>query len=93
MVIGHNFGSVAYRKTIGALDTEGESKKSTWRHLEALLFDAKIAIDGSPVSIENCFMTNWFIGLLPGKKNVGTFVERTPDSLQVEYEGKCVPGK
>jgi hypothetical protein len=37
------------------------------------------------VPIEDCFMTNWFVGLQPGNKQVGDFLSR-PDP---RYEREC----
>jgi len=76
MAVGHNFGCVAYRDEINAAGREDD--KATWRNLRGLLTDAD-------VPIESCFMTNWFVGLQPGSKQVGEFLSR-PDS---RYEREC----
>lgn len=76
MAIGHNFGCESYRNEIDAAGREDD--KATWRNLHGLLNDAGVAI-------ESCFMTNWFIGLQPGDKQVGVFLSR-PDS---RYEREC----
>jgi hypothetical protein len=76
MAIGHNFGCEKYRQGI---DVEGrEDDKATWRGLCKLLTDA-----GG--TIEMCYMTNWFIGLQPGSKQLGNFLLR-PES---RYETEC----
>ena len=76
MAIGHNFGCATYREEIGPAGREDD--KSTWRNLDALLLTA----GSSPA---RCFRTNWFIGLLPGDKQVGRFLLR-PDP---KYERAC----
>jgi hypothetical protein len=76
MAIGHNFGCEDYRNEIDAAGREDD--KATWRNLRRLLADAK-------VPIESCFMTNWFVGLQPGNKQVGEFLSR-PD---LRYEREC----
>jgi hypothetical protein len=76
MAIGHNFGCEEYRREITAAGREDD--KATWRNLRRLLADAD-------VPIESCFMTNWFVGLQPGDKQVGEFLSR-PDS---RYEREC----
>lgn len=76
MAVGHNFGCEDYRTEIEAAGREDD--KATWRNLRALLTDA-----GAP--IESCFMTNWFVGLQPGNKQVGDFLLR-PDT---RYEREC----
>jgi len=76
MAIGHNFGCEDYRDEI---ETSGrEDDKATWRNLRRLLTDAS-------VPIESCFMTNWFVGLRSGNKQVGEFLSR-PDA---RYEREC----
>jgi uracil-DNA glycosylase len=76
MAVGHNFGCEDYRNEINAAGREND--KATWRNLCGLLTDAD-------VPIESCFMTNWFIGLQPVRKQVGEFLSR-PDS---RYEREC----
>lgn len=76
MAVGHNFGCEDYRKEIDAAGREDD--KATWRNLRRLLADAN-------VPIESCFMTNWFVGLQPGNKQVGEFISRR-DS---RYEREC----
>lgn len=76
LAIGHNFGSEDYRKEIEAAGREDD--KATWRNLRRLLADTE-------VSIESCFMTNWFVGLQPGNKQTGEFLLR-PDS---RFEREC----
>ena len=76
MVVGHNFGCAQYRQDIRLAGREDD--KATWRNLRGLLTDAD-------VPIESCFMTNWFVGLQPGSKQVGEFLSR-PDS---RYEREC----
>jgi hypothetical protein len=77
MAIGHNFGCEVYRNSINAAGREDD--KATWRNLRQLLADA------DNVPIESCFMTNWFIGLQPGSKQVGEFLSRSDP----RYEGEC----
>lgn len=55
-----------------------EDDKATWRNLDALLLKA----GSNPAE---CFRTNWFIGLLPGSKQIGRFLRR-PDN---DYEQAC----
>ena len=76
MAVGHNFGCDDYRKEIDAVGREDD--KATWRNLRRLLAEAD-------VPIESCFMTNWFVGLQPGNKQVGEFLYG-PDS---RYEREC----
>jgi hypothetical protein len=76
MAVGHNFGCEDYRNEINAAGREDD--KATWRNLCRLLTAAD-------VPIESCFMTNWFVGLQPGSKQVGEFLSR-PDS---RYEREC----
>lgn len=76
IAIGHNFGCEDYRNEIDAAGREDD--KATWRNLRRLLSD-------SDVPIESCFMTNWFVGLQPGDKQVGEFLSR-PDA---RYEREC----
>ena len=76
MVIGHNFGCVAYRKEIELSSREDD--KATWRNLDSLL--AKAGIQS-----ELFFRTNWFVGLLPGDKQIGKFLR----GKHVEYEENC----
>jgi hypothetical protein len=76
VAVGHNFGSEYYRNQID--EASREDDKRTWRNLRHSLRDAD-------VPIEYCFMTNWFIGLQPGKKQIGEFLSR-PDS---RYEREC----
>jgi hypothetical protein len=76
MAIGHNLGCEDYRNEI---ETAGrEDKKATWRNLRRLLSDAE-------QPIESCYMTNWYIGLQPGNRQVGEFLAQ-PDS---RYESEC----
>jgi hypothetical protein len=76
VAIGHNFGCEAYRNGIN--DRGHEDDKTTWRNLRNLLRDADL-------SIESCFMTNWFIGLLPGDRQVGRFLT----APNPRYEREC----
>jgi len=76
MAVGHNFGCEDYRDEINASGREDD--KAAWRNFRGLLTDAD-------VPIESCFMTNWFVGLQPGSKQVGEFLSR-PDS---RYEREC----
>jgi|GEM_PF-6058969 len=76
MAIGHNFGCSDYRNEIQRAGREDD--KRTWRNLDALLLKA-----GS--SPDQCYRTNWFIGLLPGSKQTGRFLLR-PDP---HYEEAC----
>jgi uracil-DNA glycosylase len=76
MAIGHNFGCAEYRR--GLENVGREDDKPTWRNLDALLRQS-----GSRP--EQCYRTNWFIGLLPGNKQTGRFLLR-PDP---RYEEAC----
>ena len=76
MAIGHNFGCAQYRQDIRQAGREDD--KATWRNLDRLLRDAGC----TPAQ---CFRTNWFIGLLPGNKQMGHFL-RKPDR---GYEQAC----
>jgi hypothetical protein len=75
IAIGHNFGCVAYRDSIN--DRGHEDDKTTWRNLRTLL-------EHSGMSIESCFMTNWFVGLLPSNKQVGNFLTFPNERYQRE---------
>ena len=93
MVIGHNFGCVGYRNRLDPDEVKRkengrEDDEDTWKHLASLLDEAKMTIGQQKVSIDDCFMTNWFVGLLPGKKNTGPFlVPGWPG--EKEYEAEC----
>ena len=76
MAIGHNFGCMGYRKRLEAWGHEDD--KPAWRNLERLLADADLPDDC-------CYMTNWFVGLMPGGKQVGKFLVR-PNQ---RYEAEC----
>jgi len=76
MAVGHNFGCAAYREEI--ISAGREDDKATWRNLDRLLVNA-----GANPS--QCFRTNWFIGLLPGEKQIGRFLHKPDPS----YEGAC----
>jgi hypothetical protein len=76
VAVGHNFGCEDYRNEIDAAGREDD--KATWRNLRRLLADAD-------VPIESCFMTNWFVGLQPGNKQVGVFLS-LPNT---RYEQEC----
>lgn len=77
IAVGHNFGCQEYRN--GIQSEVGEEKNATWRNLDQLLNRA-----GS--SPDQCFRTNWFVGLLPGTKQTGCFL-RKPDH---DYEQACL---
>ena len=77
IAIGHNFGCHVYRKEIQPAGREDD--KATWRNLDALLTQA----GSNPAQ---CFRTNWFVGLLPGTKQIGRFL-RKPDH---DYEQACL---
>lgn len=73
MVVGHNFGSCGYRDGLEPKEFKKkrngrEDDEKTWKYLASSLDVANITIDQRKVSIDDCFMTNWFIGLLPGEK-------------------------
>jgi uracil-DNA glycosylase len=76
MAIGHNFGCNDYRNEIDAAGREDD--KATWRNLRQTLADAG-------VDIYFCFMTNWFVGLQPGDKQIGDFLLQ-PNR---RYETEC----
>ena|ERR1035441_1630680 len=67
IAIGHNFGCASYREDIRSAGREDD--KATWRNFDALLLKA----GADPAQ---CFRTNWFIGLLPGAKQVGRFLSK-----------------
>jgi len=77
MAVGHNFGCEDYRNEIDAAGREDD--EATWRNLRQLL------VDTDDVGIDSCFMTNWFLGLQPGNKQVGEFLLH-PD---LRYEREC----
>ena len=77
MAIGHNFGCAQYRDTLQS--TGREDDKATWRNLDSLIVRAGASPD-------DCFRTNWFIGLLPGEKQTGIFLKKDND----EYENACL---
>lgn len=78
MVVGHNFGCRDYRNQIDACGREDD--KPTWRNLSRLLSDGGVSID-------SCFMTNWFVGLQPGDKQVGDFLARPDPRFEAECSG------
>jgi len=65
VAIGHNFGCEDYRNEIEAAGREDD--KATWRNLIKTLSDAHVKVD-------SCYMTNWFVGLQPGDKQIGEFL-------------------
>lgn len=77
IAIGHNFGCQEYRNEIQQAGREDD--KATWRNLDALLLQA----DADP---SQCFRANWFIGLLPGSKQIGRFLRRPVH----DYEQACL---
>ena len=77
IAIGHNFGCQEYRNEIQAAGREDD--KATWRNLDALLLQA----GSNPAQ---CFRTNWFVGLLPGSKQTGSFLRKSDE----EYEQACL---
>ncbi len=88
MVIGHNFGSCGYRVKVETKLCGREDNEHTWENLASLLKDAKVRIDKRIITIDDCFMTNWFVGLLPGEKNrVPFLVPGWPG--EKEYEAEC----
>lgn len=76
IAVGHNFGCEDYRNELDAAGREDD--KPTWRNLRRLLSDAD-------VPIESCFMTNWFVGLQWGNKQLGEFLSLS----DLRYERKC----
>ena len=76
MAIGNNFGSAEYRRDIDHAGREDD--KTTWRNLDALLSEA----GANPAQ---CFRTNWFIGLLPGNRQTGSFLLQADPA----YEEAC----
>jgi hypothetical protein len=78
IAIGHNFGCENYRDEIDAAGREDD--KATWRNLEQMLLDAD-----PEFGISSCYLTNWYIGLKPGKEQVGEFLLR-PDE---RFEADC----
>jgi uracil-DNA glycosylase len=76
MAIGHNFGCEDYRSEIEAAGREDD--KATWRNLRRLLADAEVGIG-------SCYMTNWFVGLQPGDKQMGEFLALPSP----RYEAEC----
>jgi hypothetical protein len=68
IVVGHNFGCQEYRNEIQLAGREDD--KATWRNLDALLLQA----GANPAQ---CFRTNWFVGLLPGSKQIGRFLQKS----------------
>ena len=77
MAVGHNFGCAQYRDMLQMVGREDD--KATWRNLDSLIVRA----GASP---NDCFRTNWFVGLLPGMKQTGTFLKKDDD----EYEDACL---
>lgn len=76
MVIGQNFGSEEYRASVERSGREDDQR--TWLGLRWLL-------NLTNVPIVDCYMTNWFVGLLRGKKQEGLFL-LAPDC---DYESAC----
>lgn len=75
VIVGHNFGCVTYRQGL----SYGEEHGRTWLGLKWLFQKAE-------VPFVSCYLTNWFIGLLPGDKQEGPFLLE-PDN---DYENACV---
>ncbi len=65
LVIGHNFGTLEYRKLVEKFGGSEESKP-TWSNLIRLLGEVSVDLD-------RCFMTNWFIGF--GPKQIGKLLK------------------
>jgi len=76
LAIGHNFGCEVYRK--GIEPAGREDNQATWRNLDKLLSEAGSHPD-------DCFRTNWFIGLQPGEKQIGSFL----NDPNPPYERAC----
>ncbi len=66
LVVGHYFGTSAYRDKIEKKCEGSEDSKTTWSNLKKLLGDARLNMD-------RCFMTNWFIGF--GPKQIGALLK------------------
>ena len=77
MVLGHDFHSeVGYRRS---LERNGESHlQPTWRNILKLLAQASIPTD-------DCFFTNFFMGLRQGTNTIGVF----PGSTSKPYVEHC----
>ena len=88
MVVGHNFGSAGYRQRVEDKLSGREDTQPTWSNLASLLTQATLTIGNRSVTIDDCFMTNWFVGLLPGNKNRGHFLD--PASNESDYERSCI---
>ena len=78
LVVGHNFGTLDYRKKLAEKFGGSEDNKPTWRNLKSLLGDV----------MDRCFMTNWFIGF--GSNQTGKFLpNHTCNSGCSPSETKC----
>ena len=77
MVLGHNLDSETTFNT--ALDNDGENLKSaTWRALAKTL-------PAAGVPLEDCFFTNFFMGLVKGSISTGAF----PGANDAEFVARC----
>ena len=78
MITPSYLGETIEYSSLHACRSTLEDPTATWRNLDGLLVKA----GSSPAQ---CFRTNWFIGLLPGDKQVGRFLLK-PDPT---YEQAC----
>jgi hypothetical protein len=78
MVLGHNYDSVRNFERFVAAGEESLAVP-TWRELVSLLPAVGIAPD-------ECFFTNFFIGLIPAESGVGVF----PGAGNSEFVGRCL---
>lgn len=79
VVIGHNFGCVTYRDGL----TYGEEHVKTWLGLKWLFGKAK-------VPFLSCYLTNWFIGLLPGEEQEGPFLLEPNPAYETACKGLLI---
>jgi uracil-DNA glycosylase len=79
MAIGHNFGCEDYRRALGQPGRGREDNIiGTWCSLDTLLEKAGADPD-------QCYRTNWFVGLRPGSDNDGAFLLADDEA----YEASC----
>lgn len=77
MILGHNFDSEDSYAC--SLDIGHELHSPTWRNLQKLLVEAKI-------DLENCFFTNFYMGLIAGSRSTGRF----PGATDEGFVNRCI---
>jgi hypothetical protein len=78
MVVGHNFDNISGFDKSLQMGTEPVTC-ATWRNIRKLLLDSKI-------TLEDCYFTNVYVGLMKTESNVGIF----PGSKSEVFKKQCI---